>query len=141
MRSVVAALLLLSACFPSPSSPTTPLSAADRLEVQRMRQLWLEHGLPPVPDDCGDEVEIVWPASDDDVRAWCCLRRPCPGVDACQTSRRAWGGRVPLLIVRDTQPRQSWRHELGHLWSRCAGLDEHDHGGPWERWLRAVEGR
>lgn len=140
MRSPLALLLLLlSACFPAPSSPTTALTPSDRAEVARMRQLWLQHGLPD-PGDCGDEIEIVWPASADDVRVWCCRRQPCPGVDACQTSRRVLTGRVWLLVVRGSQPRESWRHELGHVWGACAGLPP-GHSERWMRWLRAVEGR
>ena len=125
-----AAMLLLLAACDRPASPTVGLKPDDLAELERMQAIWMAHGLPD-PGQCAADAEIVWPASDEDIRRWC-QTRPCGPpearettncADGCFTSRRdGLAGRVPMYVVSRHMPRDAWRHEALHHWERCLGL-------------------
>ncbi len=144
MTRVLLLALVLVGCGPSLESPAEHLTSEDRAELERMRSLWVAQGLQD-PGRCGADALIVYPASDRDVLVWC-HAKPCGTqgptgrcVDACQTSQfdSPWE-RTPLLIVQKRQPRESWRHEMGHLWQSCVGLPT-DHSADFQAWLEQVE--
>lgn len=156
-RVATIVVILLAACGDIPDAATA-LDARDRLELKRMRRIWLEQGLPdPFAGDCEpDDIEIAHPAAPDDVKHHCgyidCAvageQRPC--MDSCMARARPplwpFAGREPVAVVSARIRRRAWRHEAGHWFERCAQVPITHRGqtGPdeeqrFKRWLDAVE--
>ena len=120
MTKLLLLTIFLVGCFPTPEGNTTALHANDQKDLSLIQKAWLHEGLPNPPKKCWSEAKVVWPATTADIIHYC----KDPAADACLSSQRTdfFGDREPLLVVSANQPRESWRHEMVHLWAKCSGM-------------------